>query len=110
METRSKIFGPGLISFVFVLIFFTSNLALDNIKADDLIDQSIQSSMPADTIYSYNFEYGLNGWWVDNGVWEVGTPAGTAPCSLVAYSGNSCAGTNLNGLYPNYSNTRLISP
>lgn len=48
-----------------------------------------------------------NGWWVSNGVWEVGEP-GTPPgppCSEP-----NCAGTVLDGTYPIYTDSRLISP
>jgi hypothetical protein len=54
-----------------------------------------------------DFEAGLGGWWVDRGVWEIGTPdAGPG----AAHSGLQCAGTVLDGNYPADANTRLISP
>ncbi len=61
----------------------------------------------ATDIYSYGFENSWNGWYADNGVWEVGTPG--APGPDAAHSGSSCAGTVLTGEYPNTS-SRLISP
>jgi len=55
------------------------------------------------------FESGVGEWSADNGLWEVGTPD-----SLVgpggAHTGDGCAGTVLDGGYPGYSNTRLVSP
>jgi len=55
------------------------------------------------------FESGVGEWSADNGLWEVGTPD-----SLVgpggAHTGDGCAATVLDGGYPGYSNTRLISP
>ena len=49
------------------------------------VPSSEVSAMPqANTtppIYSYDFESGLGNWWMDNGVWEVGTPtAGPVGC------------------------------
>ena len=66
---------------------------------------TVSNSTSADTIYKCNFEYGWSGWSVDNGVWEVGHDS-----SVGSYSGNNCAGTVLNSNYPDYQNTRLISP
>ncbi len=58
------------------------------------------------TYLSGNFEGGLGSWWVDNGIWEVGTPT-SGPNG--AYSGSDAAGTVLDGNYPN-TDSRLISP
>jgi len=96
-------------------------LALSTFAQDSWIEQSSPSSSqvlklqetsqtPAETLSYWDFESGWGNWWVDNGVWEVGHPTSSSPCSLSAHSGDSCAGTNLAGLYPNYSDTRLISP
>jgi hypothetical protein len=54
-----------------------------------------------------NFELGIGDWCVDNGVWEVGKPTG-GPANM--HSGQNCAATILSGNYPQYANTRLISP
>jgi len=54
-----------------------------------------------------DFELGWDGWHADNGVWEIGTPtAGPG----AAHSGTSCAGTVLDGTFPAYIRSRLISP
>ena len=54
-----------------------------------------------------DFEPGWGDWSTDNGVWQVGTPtAGPEYC----HSGVNCAGTNLDGNYPNNTDSRLISP
>ncbi|HHJ38579.1 MAG: hypothetical protein AXA67_03865 [Methylothermaceae bacteria B42] len=58
-------------------------------------------------IFSEDFESGLGGWNIDQGVWEVGTPsAGPAACN----EGTACAGTVLGGDYPGDTDSRLISP
>ncbi|MCX6640679.1 MAG: choice-of-anchor J domain-containing protein [bacterium] len=60
-----------------------------------------------DTLMFQNWESGWGSWQADNGVWEVGNPTvGPDTC----FSPFSCAGTILNGNYPNDANTRLISP
>lgn len=52
------------------------------------------------------FENGYQDWYADNGLWQVGIPQNNP----VPYAGSQLAGTVLNGNYPNYANTRLISP
>jgi hypothetical protein len=60
-----------------------------------------------DNIYDENFELGQGSWVIDNGVWQVGTPTyGPGNC----HSGTKCAGTVLNGNYPDWTDSRLISP
>ncbi len=59
-------------------------------------------------VYSDDFELGWGSWWASNGVWEVGTPdPAVGPGS--AYSGTQCAGTVLDGDYPN-TDSNLVSP
>ncbi|VGO16683.1 Bacillopeptidase F [Pontiella desulfatans] len=53
------------------------------------------------------FENGLGDWQIDNGVWQVGVPT-SGPGS--AHSGSKVAATVLNGNYPDYTDSRLISP
>jgi hypothetical protein len=61
----------------------------------------------SNTVFNDGFENGWGNWWVDNGVWDIGTPTvGPDTC----HSGSNCAGTVLNGNYPDNANTRLISP
>ena len=47
-----------------------------------------------------------DGWYAENGIWEIGTPTtGASP-----YSGKFCAGTALTGDYPDNTDSRLVSP
>ena len=56
--------------------------------------------------FAEHFEAGIDPWYADNGVWEVGTPAaGPADC----HGGDLCAGTVLNGNYPESTDSRLVS-
>ena len=48
-------------------------------------------------LFFEDFETGGNGWKVTDGVWEIGDPI-LGPSS--PHSGSNCAGTNLDGLYP----------
>lgn len=59
------------------------------------------------TVYFDDFENGWGSWYADNGLWEVGLPV-VGPNS--PYSGQQCAGTDLDANYPSYANTRLVSP
>lgn len=54
------------------------------------------------------FEMGIGNWYAEKGVWEVGEPTTNPPGG--ARSGQSCAATVLNGIYPADADTRLISP
>ncbi|OEU81267.1 MAG: hypothetical protein BA865_06000 [Desulfobacterales bacterium S5133MH4] len=56
-------------------------------------------------IFSYDFESGWDDWYADNGIWEVGTPT-SGPNE--AYSNPTCAGTVLDGDYPE-TDSRLVS-
>lgn len=58
-------------------------------------------------VFFEDFESGGGGWYADNGIWEIGTPtAGPADC----HEGTGCAGTILDGNYPDHTDSRLISP
>jgi hypothetical protein len=59
-----------------------------------------------DTVFHDDFESGWGSWWADNGIWDVGEPIVGPPG---AHSGQWCAGTILDGNYPDHANTRLIS-
>ncbi len=59
-------------------------------------------------IYAYDFENGYNGWWVDNGQWEIGRS--TVGPKGSCYKSVQCAGTVLSGLYSDYVESRIISP
>jgi hypothetical protein len=61
----------------------------------------------ADIVWMEDFESGWNGWYPDNGVWEVGIPT-YGPSS--GHSGSKCAGSILAGDAPGNASTRLISP
>jgi len=62
-----------------------------------------------DTLWFEDWETGWNGWYADNGLWQVGAP-GPEHGPDSAYSGSSCAGTILNGHYTTNTSSRLISP
>ena len=49
----------------------------------------------------------MGDWDISNGVWQVGAPT-AGPVG--AHGGSQCAGTVLDGNYPRYTNSRLISP
>ena len=53
------------------------------------------------------FEFGTRGWYPSRGAWQVGIPE-SGPG--VAYEGTMCAGTVLDGNYPNHTDSRLITP
>lgn len=53
------------------------------------------------------WESGIGDWYVDKGVWEVGSPS-AGPGS--AFAGQNCAGTVLGGNYCEPADSRLISP
>jgi len=56
--------------------------------------------------YGYDWENGTGTWFADNGVWQIGIPnAGPDSC----FSGSQCAGTVLNGNYPDDTASRLVS-
>ena len=60
-----------------------------------------------ETVLEEDWEGGIGSWWANNGVWELGIPF-VGPDS--SHSGQKCAGTILDGNYPDNANTRLISP
>lgn len=55
-----------------------------------------------------DFENGQGGWFADNGVWEVGTPANVGPTACS--QGNQCAGTVIDDHYRPLTSSRLVSP
>ncbi|MBN1610213.1 MAG: choice-of-anchor J domain-containing protein, partial [Polyangiaceae bacterium] len=58
-------------------------------------------------LFAEDFEAGIDTWYAENGVWEVGAPGvGPADC----HGGESCAGTVLDGEYPSGTDSRLVSP
>jgi len=65
------------------------------------------SSRTCDSIgHGESWENGLGNWYATNGIWQVGTPtAGPESC----FSGNQCAGTILDGNYPVYTDSILVS-
>ena len=55
----------------------------------------------SDFMFSEDFESGIDPWFADNGVWEVGKqpdPATSGPDGC--FSGSGCAATVLDGMYP----------
>jgi hypothetical protein len=59
------------------------------------------------TVFSEDFEAGWGDWSADAGVWEIGVPTAGPTASQ---GGSQCAGTILDGNYPTYTSSRLISP
>ncbi len=56
--------------------------------------------------FTGDFEDGWVDWSASQGVWQIGAPgAGPGTC----HAGASCAGTVLNGNYPTYTDSRLVS-
>ncbi len=82
--------------------------SLSQLSKDDNEDNKNQKRGDANSIYIYGFENGYNGWWVDNGLWEIGMPAGGKPDAC--FMNTNCAGTVLSGPYSDYIASRLISP
>ena len=58
-------------------------------------------------MFGGDFDSGWGDWYADNGVWQVGAPTVGPPS---CYQGAGCAGTVLDGNYPNSTVSRLISP
>ena len=65
------------------------------------------SGLPAAVPSVTDFETGIGNWSAWNGLWEVGDATG-GPGSC--YSGSVCAGTVLGGNYPDWTDSRLVSP
>ena len=61
----------------------------------------------AETVFTEGFETGWGGWSASNGVWEIGKPTDGPPSS---HGGTQCAATVLNGNYPSFTVSRLVSP
>ncbi|MCP3919365.1 MAG: hypothetical protein GY711_27830, partial [bacterium] len=59
------------------------------------------------TLFFEDFELGWNGWYTDNGVWQVGDPTAGPPGP---FSGTKCAATELHGNYDANADSRLIGP
>ena len=68
----------------------------------------VPASAATNMVFFENFEGGGPGWSPDNGVWEIGTPTTVGPTAC--FSSSKCAGTVLNGNYPVYTDSRLVSP
>ncbi|MBI5017195.1 MAG: choice-of-anchor J domain-containing protein [Deltaproteobacteria bacterium] len=68
---------------------------------------SVAVPAPADVLFQEGFEAGLGNWIVDNGVWEVGTPA-SGPNG--AHSGTGVLATILSGNYTDDRTSRVVGP
>jgi hypothetical protein len=68
--------------------------------------REVQLSDCITILFQWDFESGWDDWWADNGVWEIGAPT-AGPDG--PHGGSQCAGTNLDGNYPAYIDSRLIS-
>jgi len=82
-------------------------LLLGSILTAGLPNGILVALASGETIFSEDFETGWGDWYPDNGVWEVGAPADR---SERAYRGEIWAATILDGDYPGYQDSRLISP
>jgi len=69
--------------------------------------QAQDISAQTEVIFNETFENGWNSWYPDYGVWEVGVPGSGIE---KAFDGENCAGTALDGNYPNYTDSKIISP
>ncbi len=56
--------------------------------------------------WSENWESGIGSWYASNGIWEVGEPT----IATTSHQGSNCAATNLDGGYPDNTDSRFISP
>ncbi|MDR4505723.1 MAG: choice-of-anchor J domain-containing protein [Candidatus Scalindua sp.] len=93
---RKKSKGKSIINQTTQLLtalFFFLGVAVTPVHAENLIDEG--------------FESGWGGWSADCGVWEIGLPRSGPGYS---HDGSLCAGTALDGNYPNNTDSRLISP
>ena len=88
---RIEHISQKLYAFLISLLFITSLLIVSNGYTE--------------VVYEENFESGWGDWYAENGVWEIGMPQIN---NLTAFSLPNCAGTVLNGNYPN-TTSRLIS-
>lgn len=66
------------------------------------VDAVICPAGPLPPVMVEGFEFGWNGWTIDNGVWQIGTGS--------AHSGSNYAGAVISGTYPPQTDSRLISP
>ncbi len=81
------------ISLLFIVLFSLLGISVSPVYADNVLNE--------------DFEAGWGGWSADCGVWEIGEPkSGPKNC----HDGSQCAGTVLDGNYPNDTDSRLISP
>ncbi len=67
------------------------------------------SAFPAQAVvvFSEDFDPCSGDWYADNGIWECGIPT-YGPSG--AHSGTNVFGTVLSGNYPDYTDSRLVSP
>lgn len=108
IKKDKKILSIGALT-ISIYILISVVMAGTNIEIDDRENISIDNTNADITIltlpYYENFESGWDSWYADHGIWEVGNS------TLVNCHGDSnCAATVLNGNYPGYSNSKLISP
>ena len=75
-------------------------------KARSLRVEPLESRQLLSVVSFEGFEGSPLGWEADNAVWEIGVPT-AGPAS--AFEGTSVAGTNLDGDYPDETDSRLIS-
>ncbi len=95
--------APRLILVIIILSFVSFPIGCYSQEAS-----GIPTGLGLDTVlFEEGFESGGGDWIIENGIWAIGTPSGDCPAS---FEGANCAGTILDGDYPAYTNSRLISP
>jgi len=82
-----------------------NNSKQNNVSSDNTGDSNTQNET---IVYAYGFENGYEGWWVENGQWEIGRS--TVGPDNSCFQSLQCAGTVLSGPYSDYVEGRLISP
>ena len=108
-ERDKKILSIGAITIsIYILISIAiagTGTNIDSNSGNTAIDTTNAEITIMALPYHENFESGWNCWYADHGVWEVGNS------TLVnCHGGSNCAATILNGNYPGYTDSKLISP
>jgi len=92
-----------------IAFFFHSRASWNggNVSTGWYIDEVALITGPLKLVEPENWESGINDWYVDFCLWQVGNPT-KGPNA--AHSGENCAATVLDGNYCEPRDTRLISP
>ncbi len=74
-------------------------------ESEDNIDSYSVMTHESEILFYEDFESVNSEWTIENGIWQIGVPS-----SGGTRSGTNVAATNLTGVYPANSDSRLISP